>query len=230
MSPRRQWVSSSGSCDKVLSDLSGLDGLSVLTFAPLWPGPGPGWHPPHRPETRRVRGLSVQQVSVTSNTCLVLSYYLPKHPLTISRQHSSPRHHICSFLVCPGPSQRGCGHQPRQVRDLVTSVLLFLINIPCTSISRMLQCYKRNVPAQHALLMYMQPIIVVMSFRFACHFDFSFSELCFDWKYLMGRIWSHYKTLKHLPTTLILNFWLVYVSDEAFHGEAGGSKENVLMG
>ena len=66
------------------------------------------------------------------------------------------------------------------VRDLVTSVLLFLINIPCTSISRMLQCYKRNVPAQHALLMYMQPIIVVMSFRFACHFDFSLSELCFD--------------------------------------------------
>ena len=66
------------------------------------------------------------------------------------------------------------------VRDLVTSVLLFLINIPCTSISRMLHCYKRNVPAQHALLMYMQPIIVVMSFRFACHFDFSLSELCFD--------------------------------------------------
>ena len=66
------------------------------------------------------------------------------------------------------------------VRDLVTSVLLFLINIPCTSISRMLQRYKRNVPAQYALLMYMQPIIVVMSFRFACHFDFSLSELCFD--------------------------------------------------
>ena len=66
------------------------------------------------------------------------------------------------------------------VRDLVTSVLLFLINIPCTSISRMLQCYKRNVPAQYALLMYIQPIIVVMSFRFACHFDFSLSELCFD--------------------------------------------------
>ena len=90
VSPRRQWVSSSGSCDKVLSDLSGLDGLSVLTFAALWPGPGPGWHPPHRPETRRVRDLYVQQVSVTSNTSLVLSNYLPKHPLTLTMPGSTP--------------------------------------------------------------------------------------------------------------------------------------------
>ena len=71
---RRQWVSSSGSCEEVSSALSGLDGLSVLSgldglsvLVPLWPGTGPGWHPPHRPETRRVRDLSVQQVSVTSS-------------------------------------------------------------------------------------------------------------------------------------------------------------------